>query len=865
MPDNPFSRRRFIQKSLKGGLAVGLTSASRFTTVALTADSPTVAGLSLAVTGDAKQGFYVTVLYDGRAVAEHNKGGEFSAYFQNEERSVEDRVVSWKASSWTGNATRLTLRGECKLQNLNTTVNAQVDYAVVTPHVVRKKIRLQQSDMFMLHHQLSNRLEAAEEPVKFWSFDQLDWLGESPREYFPAAGFRTKNGLCIGLLTDSGYRNQWTRTIRRDGRPVKPAPARIPDVNLYSGARREQRDQRQFFIQQTFGELLEQLTGRVDVQAIAVPEISSWKKQGEVILEAVGGIAALSTKNSENGVLVPFTADSPNLYSLNVQYRSQVPVAIEIWSVDEQLRKITDITLYNDGLPPSPDTWSEFKTIVFIPGLRGNRCAVFISIAPSEQGKTLDAPESSAKIEIQGLRIGRVATRHQPYHRLEMGQASEKTVFIFAHDKVQDTIRGHRLASQIYLADGLGFKGGDTEKVVYADLMMLCWIASPESFRPILAPSIWYSAAGEMYMRDSFFSLNGVHNRELNEGVFNIWAENQGADGAINTLVEPNLANIERKSNDSTPLWLMWALLNKRRFRTKLPAEKVRKAAEYCLKTYDPRGVGLCWAQFVMGQLDVIRYPEGTSVICENQGVLAVTLRVIKALEIPGVSETIRESQLVRAEELYRSYYDPAKKFLRPARDIDDAIGFAEIFPEYLSLWLFNRKLLTDEMVVNHLDRIPVMMPRAECPFPQAQGTVRPILIGLRGPHKNDQPDKNGKSWSYFDEKWHPMISDSFATTYANHRADGIYYNGGSWMRIEICGYVAGMLHGWSPAKEAIANRLWAELNIAPEFPTSQEYLATAPANPYYGYHRVFAWNSFVLLALQLAGLRTADKDPDYS
>jgi hypothetical protein len=859
MADKTFSRRRFIQKSLKGGLAAGLTSASGFGTAGLTASSTDVAGLSLSVSGDAKQGFYVTVLHDGRSIAQHNKGGEFSACFQNEERSVEDRVPSWKATSWTGNSTHLTLRRECKLQHLNTTVYAQVDYSVMTPHVVRKTIRLQQADMFMLYLQLNNRLEAAEEPAKFWSFDQLDWQGESSREYFPAAGFRTKNGLCVGLLTDSGYRNQWTRIIRRDGHPVKPAPARIPDVNLYSAARREQRDHDDFFIQQTFGELLEQLPGDGNGRTLTLPAISSWKKHGDVALEAAGGVAALSTNNSANGALIPFMAESPELYSLNVQYRSPMPVAIEIWNVDEQLRKITDITLYNDGLLPSPDTWTDFKTTVFVPGLRGNRCAVFISVAPSEQGKTTDTPQITAKIEIQDLRIARIATRSQPYHRLEMGQSSEKTVFIFADDKVQDTIRAHRLASQIYLADGLGFKGGDTEKVVYADLMMLCWIASPESFRPILAPSIWYSAAGEMYMRDSFFALNGIHNRELNEGVFDVWAENQGEDGAINALVEPNLANVERKSNDSTPLWLMWALLNKRRFGTRLPAEKVRKAAEYCLKTYDPRSDGLCSAQFVMGQLDVIRYPEGTSIICENQGVLAVTLRVIKELQIPGVSETVQESHLARAEELYRSYYDPTKKFLRPARDIDDAIGFAEIFPEYLSLWLFKRKLLTDEMVVNHLDRIPVMMPRAECPFPQAKGTVRPILIGLRG------PDKTGKKWSYFGDKWHPMISDSFAATYANRNADGIYYNGGSWMRIEICGYVAGILHGWNPAKEAIANRLWAELNIAPEFPTSQEYIATDPANPYYGYHRVFAWNSFVLQALELAGLRMADMDPDNS
>ncbi len=92
-----------------------------------------------------------------------------------------------------------------------------------------------------------------------------------------------------------------------------------------------------------------------------------------------------------------------------------------------------------------------------------------------------------------------------------MGQASEKTVFIFADDKVQDTIRGHRLASQIYLADGLGFNGGDTEKVVYADLMMLCWIASPKLSSDPGAEYLVFGSRGE-YMRDSFFALNGIHN-----------------------------------------------------------------------------------------------------------------------------------------------------------------------------------------------------------------------------------------------------------------------------------------------------------------------------------------------------------------
>jgi len=387
-------------------------------------------------------------------------------------------------------------------------------------------------------------------------------------------------------------------------------------------------------------------------------------------------------------------------------------------------------------------------------------------------------------------------------------------------------------------------------------LMMLCWSASPEYRHPMIAPSIWYSAAGEMYMRDSFFAANGVHNRELNEGVFDLWAANQGDDGAINTLVEPYMANLERKSNDSTPLWLMWALLNRTRFGTSLPMEKIWRAAEYCLRTFDRRHDGVCWAQFVMGQLDVINYPEGTSELSENQGMLAVTLRVIKELNIPGVSEQISEDYLQKTENVYRSYYDPVLKFIRPTRQINDAIGFGEIFPEFLSLWLFGRKILTDEMMTNHLERIPVLLPRKDAPYPDAGGTVRPIFIGLT---------KGGKGWNYFNDDWHPMISKEHGANYADHNMDGIYYNGGSWMRIEICGYAAGKLHGWAKADHAIANRLWAEINISPEFPTSQEYLATDPGHPFFGYHRVFAWNAFVLRALEMAGLRTPEMDPDHA
>src|ERR1019366_2115170 len=97
-----------------------------------------------------------------------------------------------------------------------------VMYEVMPSQVVKKTIQLRQADMFTLLYQLVNRLEPDAAPAKLWSFDHADCKGGALHEYFPAAGFRTLSGVTVGLLTDSGYRNQWSRIIRRDGTPVKP-------------------------------------------------------------------------------------------------------------------------------------------------------------------------------------------------------------------------------------------------------------------------------------------------------------------------------------------------------------------------------------------------------------------------------------------------------------------------------------------------------------------------------------------------------------------------------------------------------------------------------------------------------------------
>jgi hypothetical protein len=845
------SRRQFIATSAATGLA-GVLSQHSFADVAERSSSER---LSLRVTGDPQSGYHALILLDGRPFVRHSGEGELSAVFHNADRSVEDRVQHWKASAWKEKQGGVLLTGTCQLRNLNTTIYVQVAYDVVAPLVVRKQIRFHQTDIYGLLYQVTNSLEPLEPPASYWSFDQVKCKGGALREYFPVAGFRSRDNVTVGLLTDSGYRNGWSRIIRRDGKPVKPAPHRITDINLCSVCPENDRSQGHLFVSQTFGEELAWEPKHNSGTVVSLPGLSTWQKQGGATVAESDGTTVLSLPDARGGVLIPLPAQTPEVYSTRVKYRARESFSIQLYDIDESFEKLQNLTLYNDRVPSSED-WSEFRTDVFIPSLRGTGCAICISGAESDQDITAQRlSQPPLKIELRDVQLSKMVTRLQPYHRLEMDRPEEKTSFIFIDDDIPNTLRGYRLAAQKHLAEGLGFRGGDSEKVLYSDLMMLCWSAGTEYQHALVAPSIWYSAAGEMYMRDSFYALNGIHNRELNEGVFNLWAANQGEDGAINTLIEPYMANLERKSNDSTPLWLMWALRNRERFGTPLPMDKVGRAAEYCLRTYDRSHDGVCWAQFVMGQLDVVDFPEGSSEICENQGMLAVLLRVIKRLEIPGISRGISDDYIAQAEEIYRSYYDPKLKRVRPARSISDAIGFGEIFPEFLSLWLLGRKILTDEMLINHLNCIPLLLPHKAAPHPEAGGTVRPVFIGLT---------KDDRKWGYFTDSWHPMISKEHAANYSSHNMDGIYYNGGSWMRIEVCGYIAGKLHGWEGAEQAIANRLWAETNIAPDFPTSHEYLATDSRHPFFGYHRVFAWNAFLLQALEMIGLRRPDMDPNY-
>ena len=114
--DGRSSRRQFLEQSAAGTVVAALGWAIAPLTVGAT--STASGGVSLMVVGDSERGYGVEILFRGQPVARHEAGGEFSAVFQNGERSLEDRIENWKASSWSGDSTRVTLRGEYKLSIL---------------------------------------------------------------------------------------------------------------------------------------------------------------------------------------------------------------------------------------------------------------------------------------------------------------------------------------------------------------------------------------------------------------------------------------------------------------------------------------------------------------------------------------------------------------------------------------------------------------------------------------------------------------------------------------------------------------------------------------------------------------------------
>jgi len=787
--------------------------------------------LHLRLAGDSIQGFQVNIYNGDQAIVSNTE--EFLISIANTDLSATANF-SWKGQKWKGDEAHMTLTRDTYIPEFDANLSVSVSYDVVDKHTIKKTVRLFQPSMPDMYYKLDEISRPAQKPLKYVSFEYDNFPGGLIHEMYPSAGFVTPENMIVGFLTDAGYKNQYTRTTRRrfSGRGGGFVGMRLlPDPALYTVATQAERTLDKDYIKQTFGEMY-------NLDAGTTTTIKAGKPWQYIRNKQVEFIAPLHDQK---------------VYTLSFLCKGSTPIFVKLFRIrnGKKTIELEDGIKYIDNFPVNNTKWTLFKGSILIPYIEHDSVSLSIGTQSENNPSTKSISGANASgqeliLQIKDLHWEEHQPRKEPYNILPLGKMTEKTTYIF----VEPWTNHHdfMISSQSRLAEGKGFKGSQIEKMLYANFNMLTWITTVHDFTPFNVPNMNY--APDMYNRDAFFSTVSSYDKELNLAIWNQWGNTQTTQGGIGTIITPYMGSIEAKDNEATIEWLIWALLNKRRFHAEISQDRIKKAVDYILNQFDSAGDGICRSHFPMSQVDIIDYYPKTDRLAVNQGMLAIALRTIKSL-----GYDITEAHIQKAEDAYRAFYDPQRKHLLFDRKFPDIISLTDLEPEFFSLWLFQRPILTDSMVINQLEHFPILNKVSNSPHTE-YGTTAPICIRVT----NDQ-----KGWAYLSREYQPF--EKFGEdNYSDGKNDGYYYNGGSWMRAEYCAYVTGLKHGWTKARPLMDNRVWAEINLNPKWPFSKEFIPTkwTTTDSWWPSTKGLCWNVFILMADEVAGLRTPDMDPDF-
>jgi hypothetical protein len=760
----------------------------------------------------------------------------FSLYVSNIDGTATAKLPALKAGIVHSSKDEIHLVCKVFIPELTVDLSAEIIYKVVNESVLRKSVRLFQPSMPGFKFILQENTAPVNVPKQFVTFEENNFPGGLVHEIFPAMGFITPDNNVVGVLTDAGYKNQYTRNTRRrftENGGGFVGMRKLADAGLFSVSDSIENRAGNYFLKQTYGEYYD----LENAKGSAINLSGQFKARGNLnVIINENNISFKGKKHGPSGVEAIVHLPGQNVYTISFQAKGNKPVMLKLFRVKNGRKtvELEDGVKYIDNFPTDTSNWNNFKGSVLIPYIGSDDISIFIGPAGNNE----------VHLEINDFSIVQHWVSPKPYNILPQGDTVEKTSYIF----IEPWQSQHQfmISCQTRLAEGMGFQGSEIEKMMYANVNMLTWISDINDFSPFLVPNMNY--APDMYNRDTYFSIVATYNKYLNLSLWEKWGKTQTANGAIGTIITPSMGSVEVKDNEATILWLQWALLNKRRFKIQLPKEKIDRAVNYVLNEFDPDRDGVCEAHFPLNQIDVITYEPKTHRLAANQGIFAVALKTIKAL---GYNE-VSDDYIKRAVAAYKNFYDPVRKHLQFDTRYPDLISLTDLEPEFLSIWLFNEKMLTDEMVTNHLDRMPLLNKNPKAPHPEL-GTTAPILIRVTG--------RNNK-FSYFTKAYQPF--EKFGEeNYIDGKNDGYYYNGGSWLRPEYCAYVTGLKHGWGKALSMMENRAWAEINLNPAWPFSKEFIPTkwTTTDSWWPSTKGLSWNLFILIANEVAGLRKPGMD----
>jgi hypothetical protein len=792
--------------------------------------------LRLGIAGDKQQGFHIDI-YNGKQLLVTNTE-EFSLQMFNTDLSTVANMYQWTGQSWAGNEKKITLQRDSYVKEFDANLSVHVSYEVMSESIIKKTIELFQPSMPGMLYILQQTARPAEKPGRYVTFEYDSFPGGMVHEMFPAVGFITPANTIVGFLTDAGYKNQYTRNTRRrfSGRGGGFVGMRkLPDPNLFSIADSSDRTKNNNYVRQTYGEMYNLDEGEEKV--LKMP--ATYRKEGNADVEMDNDVISITGHAGERAgieFMAPFK--DQHVYTISFLCKGNTSVALKLFRVKNGHKTIEleDGVKYIDNFPAVDSEWTLFKGSILVPYIEKDSVSMFIG---TQSGK-------ECRLQIKDLEFTEHHPHQEPFNILPIGKKVTKTNYIFV-----EPWKSHQqfmISSQSRLAEAMGFKGSLIEKMLYANFNMLTWITDVNDFTPFNVPNMNY--APDMYNRDCFFSTIATYNKELNISNWEQWGKTQTPRGGIGTIITPLMGSVEAKDNEATIEWLIWAMLNKRRFGVPLPRDKIKRAVDYVMNEFDADRDGKCTSHFSLSQVDIVDFNPKTDRLGVNQGMLAIALRTIKELGFD-----ISESYIEKAEKEYRNFYDVRRKHLLFDRNFPDIITLTDLEPEFFSLWLFKRPMLTDEMVKNQLDGVPSLNKVSNSPHPE-YGTTAPICIRLTD-------DSTG--YAYLSGDYQPFGKWG-EENYSNGKSDGFYYNGGSWFRAEYCAYVVGLKHGWTKARPMMENRIWAEIYLNPRWPFSKEFIPTkwTSTDSWWVSTKGLCWNVFILMADEVAGLREPGMDPDY-